>query len=84
VAPGGRSTPRLRSGIEHTTFGSDFRPKQVTESERSQFLAFCHSFYACTNHDWKVWDFDGRYQRAGMQVQGVPLIGAAMPSQYVR
>lgn len=70
-------------GIDETTFGPGFRPKLFTESERAVFLRFCASYYTCTQHDWKVWDFDGRYQRGGLQVQGSPLIGASMPSHYV-
>jgi len=70
-------------GIADTTFGPTFRPLEMLESERAKLITYAGSFYSCTQHDHKVFDFNGRYVRAGLPVQGVPLIGASMPSFYV-
>lgn len=81
--PGGWIQTASSFGLDHTTIGPQFDAFGLYNSERAKNLEYRERFYRCTQHDWKVFDFEGRMQQA-KQIMGVqPLIGGNMPNFYV-
>lgn len=71
-------------GVDGTTFGPGFQPKDHFEGERYRTLDFKHQFPLCKRHDDKIYDFQGRVRKAGSgYALTQPLIGSSMPSTYV-
>ena len=69
-------------GVELTTFGPQFRARDVINGERARSLDFRESFFTAKHHHGKVFDFDGRMApKEGYGTQ--PFIGGAMPTFYV-
>ena len=70
-------------GMDQTTMGPELDVKGLVNSERVKELEYRERFYTCTQHDRKIFDFNGRLVRAG-RIPGVqPLIGTSAPSWYV-
>lgn len=70
-------------GIDHTTLGPPFRASSFISSERYTLLDRRASYYACTHHDWKQYDFDGRAIQTGNPMLGQPLLASAPADWYV-
>lgn len=45
--------------------GQGFSAQAFISGERFRRLDRAGSYYDCTQHDWKKWDFDGRIRRSG-------------------
>lgn len=78
-------------GSKLTTFSSSsgrgyvdngFSARAAHESARSKRLDFRERFYKCTQHDGKLYDWQGRACPPGM-LSTQPLLGAALPTHYV-
>lgn len=69
-------------GAENTTFGPSFSAKAAFESFRSKRLDWRERFYRCTQHDGKLYDWQGRACPPGL-MGTQPLLGAVLPTQYV-
>jgi hypothetical protein len=70
-------------GPDQTTQGPQIDARGLMDSDRVKELEFRERFYRCTQHDRKMFDFDGRLIMPG-KVAGVqPLIGGSVPSFYV-
>jgi hypothetical protein len=63
----------------------DFRASVVLGSQRYKELDRRQSYYDCTQHDYKMWDFDGRIiQTAGPgALAAQPMLSSERYSQYV-
>lgn len=70
-------------GLDNTTMGPGFNAHGVVNSQRMRELEFRESFYTCTIHDTKMYDFNGRMMRPGPVSVTQQFIGSAMPSTYV-
>jgi hypothetical protein len=70
-------------GAEAETFTSDFRPQSLFESDRYRELDYREQFGRSTQHDAKMFDFQGRFIKPGNVALTQPLIGSSMPSFYV-
>lgn len=66
-------------GADNTTVGS-FRGKEVLDGERFHALDRLQSYFDCTQHNHKRFDFDGRVYNPTV---GNPLLGAEKASFYV-
>ena len=88
VPAAGGGTQALSSFGPATTTGPDTGGSagdvtQLYESERARLLEFRQTFYSCTQHDWKPFDFSGRMIKPGRIMGTQPLIGGHMPAYYV-
>ncbi len=70
-------------GIDGTTFGPDFDPATITDSDRYRALDFTHSFALSTQHDWKTHNFYGAVIQSGESWRNKGLMSVAMPSVYI-
>lgn len=70
-------------GVDDTTFGASFRPQSLVESDRFKLLDFRAKFYACKQHDHKIYDMSGRMTRGGMFALTQPLLSSQPPPFYV-
>lgn len=70
-------------GIDQTTLGPSFRARQIIEGERYKLLDRKQSYYSCTQHDWKSFDFDGRPIQTGNPLLGQPNLTSAPSDWYV-
>lgn len=70
-------------GIDETTLGPSFRARQIVNSERYMLLDRKQSYYSCTQHDWKQYDFDGRAIPKGNPLLGQPALASAPSDWYV-
>jgi hypothetical protein len=70
-------------GADATTFGPDWKPHDVLNSPRRKALQFRRSFARCQQHDWKMFDSQGRFIRSGPIEYWQPLLGSSQPSYYV-
>lgn len=70
-------------GLDENQVGPEFDAMGFLSSERSTELSYRENFFTCRHHDWKVFDFDGRMQKAGRVQVTQPLIGGHVPSFYV-
>lgn len=70
-------------GVDGTTLGPGFRARQIAESERYKILDRKQSYYSCTQHDWKQFDFDGRPIQAGNPLLGQPNLVSAPSDWYI-
>lgn len=70
-------------GARHTTFGPPgFSALGFIDSERIKCLARRESYFRATQHDWKMFDFDGRMIAPGPPTSQ-PLLSAEAPAYYV-
>lgn len=69
------------TGINDATPGG-FRASAFVESERSRELDRRGQYYACTQHDWKSYDWDSRAMQPG-RPYSQPLISAEQAPFYV-
>lgn len=85
VIRGNRGTTWTASsfGVDGTTFGPDFNPGALFESERYRELDFRSRYAANRQHDHKIFDAQGRFRPSGKRELSQPLIGNSMPTQYV-
>jgi hypothetical protein len=70
-------------GAENTTFGPSFSAREAIGCDRSRKLTYREAFYLCTNHDQKLFDWQGRANPRPGELSHQPLIGASLPTQYV-
>ena len=70
-------------GVDGTTLGPQFRARTIVESERYKMLDRKQSYYSCTHHDWKTFDFDGRSIPAGNPLLGQPNLSSEPAPWYV-
>jgi hypothetical protein len=70
-------------GVDGTTLGPSFRARQIIESDRYRLLDRKQSYYSCTQHDWKQFDFDGRPIPQGNPLIGQPTLASAPSDWYV-
>ena len=70
-------------GVDGTTFGPDFDPGAVIDSERCRGLRFKNRYAANRQHDHKSYDSQGRFRKPGKVELTQPLIGGSLPSHYV-
>jgi hypothetical protein len=70
-------------GVDHTTFGPEFDPREHFDSDRYRELDFRQQYPRCTRHDGKMYDFQGRVTRSGPYSATQPFIGSSMPATYV-
>jgi len=64
--------------------GSTFQGRQVLDSARYRSLAWKQAYYACTQHDHKKHDFDGRLvQKMGGGAFGAPLMTFEKSAYFV-
>ena len=70
-------------GIDGTTFGPDFDPSTITDSDRYRALDFTHSFALSTQHDWKTHNFYGGVIQSGEAWRQRGQLSVAMPSVYI-
>src|SRR4051812_2010706 len=70
-------------GIDGSTFGPDFDPSSITDSDRFRTLDFSHSFALSTQHDWKTHDFFSRVITSGPSWKNKGLLSVNMPSYSV-
>lgn len=74
-------------GVDHTTLGptrmgGGFRAHGFINSHRVKTLARRESYFKCTHHDWKMFDFDGRMIPPGPPTSQ-PLLSAEQFAHYV-
>lgn len=74
-------------GLHHTTMGptragGGFRAQGFINSVRVKTLARRESYFKCTHHDWKMFDFDGRMIPPGPPTSQ-PLLSAEQFAHYV-
>jgi len=69
-------------GLNNTTLGPTFRARWICSNERYRELDRRQSYYDCTQHDWKQYDFDGRICRPGPPTQQ-PLLVTEASGTYV-
>ena len=69
-------------GAALTTSGPEFSAKAFAQSERVKMLEYREQFYKCTQHDWKVWNFNGQMIRPGPPTSQ-PMLSAMPSPQYV-
>lgn len=60
---------------------SQFRPRSILYGDRFRDLDYRESYYTCTQHDSKIYDFDGRVISGPRAVQ--PLISAEKSPIYI-
>lgn len=66
--------------IVNETGSGTFRPRSILYGDRYKELDQRESYYACTQHDWKLYDFDGRV----VSPKGVqPLMSAEKSPIYI-
>lgn len=70
-------------GVDATTMGPEFRVLGVENSERYRVLDRRASYYNCTHHDFKTYDFDGRPIPTGNPMLGQPLLASQPSDVYV-
>jgi hypothetical protein len=70
-------------GLDQTTLGPQFRARSIIESERYKLLDRKQSYYSCTQHDWKQFDFEGRPIPAGNPLLGQPNLSGEPSPWYV-
>lgn len=70
-------------GLDETTLGPAFRARYIADSERSRLLDRKQSYYLCTQHDWKRYDFDGRPMQQGNPLLGQPMLQSQPSDWYV-
>lgn len=69
-------------GLDMTTLGPEFDANGLYNSERRRELLYRDSFFTATNHDYKLFDMNGRMLRPG-KLSNQPLLSGAVPSTYV-
>jgi hypothetical protein len=69
-------------GLDLTTLGPDFDAHALFNGERVRELQYRDSFFTATNHDYKLFDMNGRMIRPG-KLSNQPLLSGAVPSTYV-
>lgn len=73
-------------GVRHTTLGpgdgGGFKARAFLQSERVLALGRRESYYRCTHHDWKMFDFEGRMIQPGPPTSQ-PLLSAQPAPWYV-
>lgn len=79
---GGSFTPSSL-GVDGSTFGPDFDPAVITDSDRFRTLDFSHTFALSTQHDWKTHDFYSRVINSGPNWRNRGLITVNNPSYSV-
>lgn len=79
----GGAALRLASsfGVDQTSL-DNFAARSFLQSERVRTLAARESYYRCTTHDWKQFDFDGRMIQPGPPTSQ-PMIATEAASWYV-
>jgi len=70
-------------GVDGTTLGPSFRARLILESDRYRILDRKQSYYTCTQHDWKQFDFDGRPIQTGNPMLGQPNLASQPANWYV-
>jgi len=70
-------------GVDETTLGPPFRSNALLTSERYRLLDRRSSYYSCTHHDWKQYDFDARSIPVGNPLLGQPLMASEPANWYV-
>lgn len=78
-----------RNALSFSSFGEgadpdamSFRPRSILHGDRWRELDFKGSYYKCSQHDAKIWDFDGRVVGANPRsVQ--PLISSEKSPTYI-
>lgn len=70
-------------GLDETTLGPSFRARFVADSDRARLLDRKQSYYLCTQHDWKNYDFDGRPIPQGNPMLGQPMLQSQPSDWYV-
>lgn len=70
-------------GVDGTTFGPDFDPAAVVDSERCRGIRFKQRYASSRQHDHKSFDAQGRFRKPGKVELTQPLIGGSLPSHYV-
>lgn len=70
-------------GVDETTLGPPFRSSALLTSERYRLLDRRGSYYSCTHHDWKQYDFDARAIPTGNPLLGQPLMASEPANWYV-
>lgn len=84
VIPFGRGIEVASSfGVDGTTMGPSFRARLIVDSERYKLLDRKQSYYTCTQHDWKQFDFDGRPIQQGNPLIGQPNLASAPADWYI-
>jgi hypothetical protein len=69
-------------GVANTTTFDDFKARSFINSERVRQLARRESYFRCTHHDFKMYDFDGRVIAPGPPTSQ-PMLSAESASYYV-
>lgn len=69
------------TGIQDSS-GPGFRASSLVDSERTRELDRRAQYFACTQHDWKGYDWDGRAMQAG-RPYSQPLMSAEQAPFYV-
>lgn len=69
-------------GLDMTTLGPEFDANYLYNSERVRELQYRDSFFTATNHDFKLFDMNGRMIRPG-KLSNQPLLSGAVPQVYV-
>lgn len=70
-------------GVDNTTMGAPgFRGMGWLNSDRRRMLQRRESYFRCTHHDWKMFDFDGRMIPPGPPVSQ-PLLSSEKFAAYV-
>lgn len=68
-------------GGDQDDAGKNFRPRTVLHGDRFRELDMRQSYYDCTQHDTKIYDFDGRVVSGPKAAQ--PLISSEKSPQYI-
>lgn len=82
VARAGKLALVSSFGLDHTQLGPEFPAIEIASSQRARELAFRAAYYECTQHDWKVFNWNGA-PRTPEKFSTQPLIGGALPDFYV-
>lgn len=69
-------------GLSKKYLTNEFPALQIVAGDRVRELSYRMSFYKCTQHDWKVFDFNGTMRQPNRHMTQ-PLIGNNMPDFYV-
>ena len=83
LSPMNEVTVASSFGVDNTTLGPQFRARTIVESERYKIMDRKQSYYSCTQHDWKTFDFDGRSIPAGNPLLGQPNLSSEPVPWYV-
>lgn len=69
-------------GLDPSLLGSGFPAHEICSGERARELAYRGAFFQCTQHDWKIFDWNGAMRRPESHPTQ-PLIGNSMPDTYI-